>query len=195
MAAIVTQQDIDFIRSLYPGTDFKYLTGQEEQMLLMYFRGMNESAAARAAGYSNFKSAKRFLSLESTQKILEYLREREFSSVRVTQETITGMLFEAHRKSANSMEEIAAIKELAKIHKIYPDQKSGGSGGVTINNVVATQVTENGQTEKMVTRRQIEQLPDSELLTLAGGGFDFRLPEPEEAIDCEYIEVDESEDR
>ena len=172
LAALITNNDIEYLRSLYPQQKIEYLTGQQEQCLMTFFRGLGIDAAASSAGME-YAQAKRFLDKESTELVLEYLRGREFTSASITREMLNNLLLEAHRKSASATEEIMAIKELGKINGLYEsDNKSPRSGvSVTVNNLVNNQP--NKGVNQDITMRQIQALPESELLRLAGAGFDF----------------------
>lgn len=195
MGALVTNNDIDYLRSLYPNAGIEYLTGQEEQMLMYYFRGFNEEAAARAAGYQTANPAKAFFEKESTQVLIEHLRAREFATVNVTRELLTQLLFEAHRKASCTTEEVMAIRELGKMHNLYADnQGKGVRPGVTINQTNNTQVINGVESPAQITRRQLQGLPEQELLKLAGQGFDFALPDeeppPDNYDDVIDVEID-----
>jgi phage terminase small subunit len=192
MGAIVTEQDIDYLRSLYPHTDFDYISGQEEQLILHFFRGFPAVAAARAAGYKEPAMASKFLQLESTEKLLAYLREREFANINVTRDMLNSMLLQAHSKAGTATEEVMAIRELGKLNDLYQDTKGNRQNNSTLVTINQTLNPRDGRPE--VTQRQIQGLPDDELLRLAGAGYDFDLPEPidmeeEKVIDAEWSEI------
>lgn len=193
MGAIVTNNDIDYLRSLYPNAEIDYLTGQEEQMLMYHFRGFGYEAAARAAGYRTTNPVEAFFKKESTQILIQHLRDREFATVNVTREILTTMLFEAHRKASCTAEEVMAIKEIGKLHDLYADNKQKGRTGVTINQTNNTQVINGQEQPGQITRRQLQGLSEEELLKLAGHGYDFALPDdsvPDNYDDVIDVEVD-----
>lgn len=155
MGALVPDAEIAYLQSVYPLAGIAPLTGQQEQFIMHYMRGQSIAAAERAAGYAPGRG-KQLLGQPSIQAVIEHLREKTFKDIRVDRETLTQMLFEAHAKSANSMEEIAAIRELGKMHDLYEDAKNKG-----------TKIQVN--IDKSVTNiKQIERATDEELLKLAG---------------------------
>lgn len=185
MAALVTAADISTIQSLYPWLEIRPLTSQQEQFLMYHLRGMSVAEASRAVGYTSPDTGRRLLAEDRVKVILEYMREREFADVRVSLETLTAMLFEAHRKAATATEEIAAIRELGKLHALYPEIRKGGDVNIQINH--------NNPTEKQLARMSTE-----ELLRLAEPALAGLLEQPtpidegsSEVLDGEW--VDESE--
>ena len=155
MGAIVTDADISYLQSVYPYAGIVPLTTQQENFVLHYMKGQSVAAAERAAGYSS-GAGKRLLAEERVQHVITYLREKEFADIRVTRETLTQMLFEAHGKAATATEEINAVKELGKMHDLYEDAKHKGN-------------TTNVLIDKRVTNvRQIERATEADLMLLAG---------------------------
>jgi phage terminase small subunit len=169
MGAIVTDADISYLQSVYPYAGIMPLTTQQENFVLHYMKGQSVAAAERAAGYTS-GTGKRLLAQENIQHVITYLREKEFSDVRVTRETLTQMLFEAHSKAATATEEINAVKELGKMHDLYESDKHRGN-------------TTNVLIDKRVTNvRQIERATEEDLLALAGDTIslnpeDYRIVE------------------
>lgn len=157
MGAVINQGDVMYLRSIYPEFDMKEPTGQQEQLLLHFFRGAPVSVAAKSAGYTSVTNAKAYLKSESGAAILEYLKEREFGDVRIDRETITGMFMEAYQMAATAGEKVAATRELAKLHGLYPDAKSAAT---QIN------ITQNNIGE--ATKKDLQRMSDSELAQLAG---------------------------
>lgn len=106
------------------------------------------------------------------QRTLTYFREKEFDRIAVTRESITKLFFEAHRKSGSSTEEVAALREIAKMHGLYEPQKIQ-TISVNIN-----------------SERHIEAATDADLLKLAGlGDTHFN---PDSTIDGVFEEVEAS---
>jgi hypothetical protein len=159
MAVLVSDGDIAYLRTLYPDiAKLKMPTPQEEKALMMYMRGMTPAAAANSAGYGTPGPFLRFLALDSTKAICEYIREREFHDVRITRDSLTAMFLEAYHRSANSMEMVAATRELGKLHGLYLDAKPS----VTVN------VSGNGAgTTVEVNLKKLERMSDEDLLALA----------------------------
>ena len=152
---LVTDADYRYLRSLYPLVRVRSLSSQEENCLLYHLRGMSEAEAARAAGYEDEQATARLLRREDARLILGYLRDKTLGDARIDVERLTGMLLEAHRKSATATEEIAAVRELGKLHGLYPEQKKSPS--VQINQQI-----------NVTNTTQLKRLSDAELLRLAG---------------------------
>jgi len=158
----ITAGDIAYLQSCYPHADITPLTAQQEQFVLYALRGLTPSQAAKAAGYkSHAHSGRSLMAQEKIQALLGHLRSEELDNIKVTRDKLTIMLFEAHRKSATSTEEIAAVRELGKMHGLYEPEK------------VQTQSLHLHKVE------QLERLDDAELVKLAGAD-DFVLPPPTE---------------
>jgi phage terminase small subunit len=144
------------------------LTKQQEQFVRYYLLGYSTIEAGKAAGYSKANASK-LLNHPVVQRTLTYFREKEFDRIAVTRESITKLFFEAHRKSGNTTEEVAALREIAKMHGLYEPQRIQ-TISVNIN-----------------SERHIEAATDADLLKLAGLGethFD-----PSSTVDGEFEEV------
>jgi len=97
----------------------------------------------------------------------------EDEEIEVTRNQITRMLFETHKKCVNATEEVLALKELAKINNLYPNDTN-------INVLNITNV------EQSLGR--LRSMSDEELLRLSGHDQTlFALP----AIDVKYEEVEQ----
>jgi len=70
----------------------------------------------------------------------------------VTRDQMTLLMLESHKKSVNAAEEILALKEIAKLHKLYEVAPL-----VQINNI---QVANN--------QKKLETMSDDDLMQLAG---------------------------
>ena len=101
----------------------------------------------------------------------------EHRELSITKEQITLLMLEAHKKSSNSAEEIMALREIAKIHGMY---------ALAPTNVTIGQINIEGNQKKL------EALTDQELLELAGQHP--KLFERPEAIEAEFVEVEEEHD-
>ena len=96
--------------------------------------------------------------------------------VNITRKDITLLLMESHKKCENASEEVAVLREVAKLNDLYP----------TVTNKVEVNVNHIEQKLK-----DLEQLPTSELLKMANEMPDaLDLPEP---LEGEYEEVVEEE--
>ena len=71
----------------------------------------------------------------------------------VTRDQMTLLMLESHKKSINAAEEILALKEIAKLHRLYETTPL-----VQINNIM--QVATN--------QKKLETMSDDDLLQLAG---------------------------
>jgi len=142
----------------YAGVKLSELSVQEERLILFYIRGMSKAAAGRAAGYRNQDTVYSVFQKPKIQQAVEYLRNEFREEVKFDKNTATSMYLEAHRKSANATEEKNVVDSLCKLHGLFaPDQ--------------ATQVNIN-----VDTVQQLEKLPDSELLKLAGVDTEYLKP-------------------
>ena len=155
----VTQEDRTELQSHFPyaGIKLSELSVQEERLILFYIRGMSKAAAGRAAGYRNQDTVYTVFQKPKIQQAVEYLRSEFREEVKFDKNTATTMYLEAHRKSANATEEKNVVDSLCKLHGLFAPEQ-------------ATQVNIN--VDKI---QQLERLPDSELLKLAG-------------VDTQYLE-------
>lgn len=176
MDVVVTEGDLNYLRSQYPEADIHFPTSQQENLLLQVFRGMSVPAAARASGYKDPTAARTFLKSDTGQMLMSFLREREFSDVRITRETVTGMFMEAYHLAATAGEKVAATRELAKLHGLYPEQQK------------ATEVHIHGNvTNNQLNQKQLQKMTDNELAKLVGPDM-ANLIRDEAAIDGEIVD-------
>lgn len=155
MSAIIDPNDVAYLRSVYPLIDFKPLTPQQEKAILYVLRGQRPAEAARMAGYASASAVLNLLNQESTKAVMTYLRDREFTDIRVTRDTITQMFFDAYHKAATAGEMVMATREIAKLHALYPDSKP-------------TVVINAGQGATIeINAKKAERMSDEELLKLA----------------------------
>jgi len=155
----VTEQERVELQSHFPyaGVKLSELSVQEERLILFYIRGMSKAAAGRAAGYQNLDHVYEVFKKPKVSQAVEYLRQEMREEVKFDRNTATTMYLEAHRKSANATEEKNVVDSLCKLHGLFAPEQ-------------ATQVNIN--VDKI---QQLERLPDSELLKLAG-------------VDTQYLE-------
>ena len=154
MGALISDADIAELQSVYPLAKVRPYTGQQEQFLLYYLRGMSVAAASRQAGYKDTQAARLILQQPRTTVVLDYLRERLMEDTKVTREMLTAMLFDAHSKAESATEEVLCIRELGKMHEIYPDAKRN--------------LVEMNTKGDVTNVKQIRRMTDEELLALAG---------------------------
>jgi phage terminase small subunit len=157
----VSNEDRMELQSHYPyaGVKLSELSVQEERLILYFLRGMSKAAAGRAAGYRNQDSVYDIFKKPKINQAIDYLREEMREEVKFDKNTATQLYLEAHRKSATATEEKNVVDSLCKLHGLFAPEN-------------ATQVNIN--VDKI---QQLERLPDSELLKLAG--VDTRYLEPQ----------------
>ncbi len=136
------------IRALAPRGSF--LTTQELTFVKHYVRGMSPSQAAREAGYHPTHGTELLKKVEIAEACA-VMREQvaKHLGVEITRDLISGMLLEAHRKASTATEEIAAARELGKLHGLYEPEKT-------------TQVTKH-----VHTIQQLEACSDDDLIVMS----------------------------
>ena len=159
----MTEQDRTELQSHLPyaGLQLNELSVQEERLVLFHLRGMSKAAAGRAAGYKDMDRVYQIFKTSKMQKALTYLRNEMREEVKFDKNTATGMYLEAHSKAANSTEEKNVVDSLCKLHGLFAPEN-------------ATQVNIN--VDKI---QQLERLPDSELIKLAGVDTKYLEPQGE----------------
>ena len=96
--------------------------------------------------------------------------------VNITRKDITLLLMESHKKCENASEEVAVLREVAKLNDLYP----------SLTNKVEVSVTHVEQKLK-----DLEQMSTEELLHMQGQMPDsLELPAP---IEGEYKKIEEEE--
>ncbi|MGH1373610.1 MAG: hypothetical protein ACRBBW_16335 [Cellvibrionaceae bacterium] len=144
---------------------------------MYHFRGASLKEASRAAGYKTTLTLKRLLADPAVAVILEYVRDREFTDIRVTRDSVTSMFMEAYSKAATAGEMVAAARELGKLHGLYPDTKPNTSIEVKVDG----QGTE-------VSVKKLERMSDNELLKLAPALINELAPPELIAGECEVVD-------
>jgi hypothetical protein len=144
------------------------LTRQQEQFVRLYLLNYTVAEAAATAGYATGTSS-HLLKSPPIQRALAHFRDKEFEKIAVTRDSITKLFFEAHRKSGTTTEEVAALREIAKMHGLYEPQRIQ-TVSVNIN-----------------SERHIEGASDADLLKLAG--FSDAHIDPDAVFEGEFTEV------
>ena len=178
MGALIPEAEIAEIQSLYPYLNLKPLTGQQEQLVMLHLRGLSIPEAADQAGYRSIDKARAVLRRDDVRAIMDYLRERHFRDTRVTREMLTAMLFEAHSKSETATEEVLCIRELGKMHEIYPDAKRN-----------TVEINAKGEVTNV---KQVRRMSDEELMKLAGGTISLNPEDEFKGLTIEGEAVDGS---
>ena len=148
------------MQSHYPYMDVKLneLSVQEERLILFYLRGMTKAAAGRAAGYADAEHVYKIFKKPVVQKALVHLRNEFKEAIKFDKQQATTMYLEAHRKSVTSTEEKNVVDSLCKLHGLFTPEN-------------ATQIYIN-----VDSIEQLEKLPDSELLKIAGVDNQYLIP-------------------
>jgi len=144
------------------------LTRQQEQFVRLYLLNYTVKEAAATAGYAAGTHTS-LLKSPVIQRALAHFRDKEIEKIAVTRDSITKLFFEAHRKSGSSTEEVAALREIAKMHGLYEPQRIQT---VSVN---------------IKSERHIEGASDADLLKLAGFG-DAHI-DPNAVFEGEFTEV------
>lgn len=176
MGNLITDSDIDRIQAEFPDLITRRLSVIEEKIALSVCRGLTIPQACRSVGVS-FAEAKELQADSFFQICCEYLKEvkRGYQDVQavITRDMLNGMLLEAHRKAANTSEEVMAIREMGKMNDLYLDaQRRNG--------------TEPADMKDITSAKQLERLDDAELIELSGS--DFRL-ETEPVVNPEVADA------
>jgi hypothetical protein len=148
------------MQSHYPYMEVKLneLSVQEERLILFHLRGMGKAAAGRAAGYADAEHVYKIFKKPVVQKALVHLRDEFREAIKFDKQQATTMYLEAHRKSVTSTEEKNVVDSLCKLHGLFIPEN-------------ATQVNIN-----VAFIEQLEKLPDSELLKIAGVDNQYLIP-------------------
>ena len=157
----LSDEDRAEMQSHYPymGVQLNELSTQEERLIHFFLRGMSKAAAGRAAGYADSEHVYKVFKKPKIQKAVAYLRDELRDEVKFDRSTATNMYLEAHRKSVTATEECKITDSLCKLHGLHTPEN-------------ATQININ--IEKNV--QQLERLPDSELLKIAGVDNQYLMP-------------------
>ena len=164
----LSDEDRAEMQSHYPymGVQLNELSTQEERLIHFFLRGMSKAAAGRAAGYADSEHVYKVFKKPKIQKAVAYLRDELRDEVKFDRSTATNMYLEAHRKSVTATEEKNITDSLCKLHGLHTPENP-------------TQININ--IEKNV--QQLERLPDSELLKIAGVDNQYLMPKNEDKKD------------
>jgi len=115
---------------------------------------MSQIAAAGAAGCKvPREDGSRWANKPHIATALAKGRELSIQATGMTRERLTEMLMDAYRNASTAMEQIAAAKELGKLHGLYAAQK--------------VEVGHTHKLEAAKSEREIKALTSEELLRLA----------------------------
>lgn len=146
------------------------LTPMQRLYVKARLEGLSKSAAAAAAG-ANPKNTKQFDHSVAVQEALRKGMEAFSAEVLFSRKKAHEMLMEAHANAANTIEQVAAIKELVRLH---------GVAAPEVKELRHKHALEDGRP------KEVRNLSDEDLLKLA------QLPTEQlpHIIDGEYEEVD-----
>jgi len=97
--------------------------------------------------------------------------------IKITRDDITLLLMESHKKCENASEEVAVLREVAKLNDLYPS---------------STQKMEVTHTYVEQKLKDLQELSTEELLQLAGSAPDaLELPAP---LEGEFEEIEEEKE-
>lgn len=126
------------------------LTAQQDRFVFLLASGLPPKAAAAGAG---FKSHTSVIKNKNVQAALKFVREQERQQIFVNRDKLTAMLFNAHANAANATEEIAAIRELGKLHDVYEQAKQDRQSQL--------------HTAVQINHTTVQKLSDQDLLNIA----------------------------
>lgn len=179
MRDIVSAGDVTYIQQQYPEENIKKPTPYQQQVILMYLRGMNPPAIAKAMGNASLSHISQYIRSSSCQAITDFLRANEFVDIRATREYLTNLMFLSYHKSATATEEIMALREIGKLNGLYESDKMAKN--VTINQIGNIQNVK--QLEKMSEEQLIAMVHEPVTATIENPPQPYQGEEPcEEAL-------------
>ena len=95
------------------------LTPRERTYVHMRMRGMSETASYRAAGSAGVPNKETWNNAPSVVAALREAMEISSQETGITRKKVTDMLLDAYNNSATALEQVAAARELAKLHGLY----------------------------------------------------------------------------
>jgi len=153
----IPEGDFDHVHNAAVMAELDF-TPQQERFITLRCHGFGLLQAARYAGMDP-DTARNFQGLLKVQRLMEQMRDMYDEAVHITRATVTVMLMEAHRKAATATEEIAAARELGKLHGLYKSDSQKGTN-ITNNTQINGDVQVNGQ-------KRFERMSTDELLRIA----------------------------
>lgn len=165
MQDFVTEGDIAYIKSEYPDEKIEMPTVRQQRALMLHLRGLNRKSISKAIGeefeeYKTTNSVVAWLKSPTALALVDMFRARELKDVRASRDHLTELLFQSYHKAGSALEEVAAIREIGKMHGLYKEEemKVQARAGVIIN-----------QTKNVTNIRQLEKLSEDELMQIAQG--------------------------
>ena len=163
------RQSINVDQSL-PTNPLPRLTSQEQMVVAAINAGASRKEAARRAGISP-STVSKWLEREDINQALNHYRD-EFQqdvlpNVTFTRDDAHHMYMTAYRNSANATEQIKATDSLVKLHGVGKEN-------------------EKAQEKEINSHKQLEDMPVTELLKLAG--YKLASLNPENIEDGEVID-------
>lgn len=133
--------------------DYEQLTSEQIALIGYVRQGMSVEQAIRMAG-GNFEDGLRFLT-EDERGIaaIQFNGDLSRASVSITKDLITAQLYEERARSTNTMEGVACLKEIAKIHGLYENKVS-----------IKTSNDDGTESKGEKTVKQIQRLDDDAII-------------------------------
>lgn len=146
----------------------KPLTAQERQLVKLVCEGIKPSVAAARVGMATSTAFEK-LKQPHVAAAIAHIRETQTQALgfEVNRDWLTLKLIEAHAKAGSATEEIAALREIGKVHGLYAPE--------------ATTVRH----EHVHDIRQLEHLSDEELIKRAQLRVDSLTAQP---VDYEVMD-------
>ena len=114
---------------------------------------------------------------QNVKAAIDYLKQKQMQHSTITIVQLNEMLMRAYHLAENSMEMVAAVRELGSLNDLYPAKK-------TLSATLTT--TDAGSETGKQIRAHLSKMSDEQLMDMLGG--EMKL-EPE-AIPAEFKEVD-----
>ena len=154
MRDLISEGDLAYIQSQYPDKSIRMPSIRNQQIIMMYLRGMTNPAIAQALGEPNHSGIGSYINSPSCQAIVDFLRANEFNDVRASREYLTDLLFQSYHKAGSVTEEVMAIREIGKLNGLYKsDEQRTNNPTVQINHTTINNVK---QLEKMTEAQLVE---------------------------------------
>lgn len=144
------------------------LTAKQTIFIEAIAKGMSKSASCQAAGL-NPAHAARVLNLPQVQAELHKIQSRTSDELQITRKDIIEEFYEAKRAATNTLEMVAALREIAKLLGLYETK---------------VEINIKSKVEHIHSMKQLEHLSDEDLAQLAELGEDF-------VLDGEFEEVED----
>lgn len=148
--------------------DPELLTSQQIALLEYIRTAMPVDQAIRMAGLDFDEAAKFLATDERGSQAVEFAKSLSGVSIKVTKDLITSQMYGAMARSASTMEDMACLREIAKIHGLYETK-------INLVNGVPAEENENQTALKAMYRKTDDELIAE--LSESGGTLVELLPQ------------------